>query len=84
MNKQDKSKISKNFKTNLDQNNKIKQEINYFIADLDMEADRAASAETTQTIHNEYSDVSTGIFCFKGIFSLQVKDDVKPYQVPSR
>ena len=49
-----------------------------------MEAKGVASAETTQTIHNEYTDVSTGIGCIKGKFSLQVKDAAKPYQVPCR
>ena len=65
-------------------NNKIKQEIDYFIAGLDKEANRVASPETKQKIHNEYSDVFTGIRCFKCAFSFQVKDDAKPYQVPPR
>ena len=29
-------------------------------------------------------DVFTGIWCFKDIFSLQVKNDMKLYQVPPR
>ena len=33
-----------------------------------------ASAETTQEINNEYSDMFIGIGCFKGTFSLQIKD----------
>ena len=37
-------------------------EINYFIAGPGMEAD------TTLKIHDEFSDVFTGIGCFKGIF----------------
>ena len=47
-----------------------------------MEANRVASVETTFKIQNEYSYVFTGIGCFKGTFSLQVKDAVKPYQAP--
>ena len=49
-----------------------------------MEAYRGVSVETTLKIHDEYSDVFTGIGCFKGTFSLQVKDDVKAYQVQLR
>ena len=43
-----------------------------------------AGAETALKIHVEFSDVFTGIGCFKGTFSLQVKDDMKPYQMPPR
>ena len=49
-----------------------------------MESNRSVSAETTQTIHNEYGDVFTGIRCFKGTFSLPVKDDINPYQTSPR
>ena len=49
-----------------------------------MEANKWASAGTTQTIHNEYSNVFTGIGCFKGTFSLQVKEDKTPCQVLPR
>ena len=48
-----------------------------------MEASRVASEKTTRIMHN-YSDVPTGIGCFKGKFFLQVKDDVKPYQAALR
>ena len=44
MSKQNKSKITKDFKINLHHNHKINMEIYYFIADLEMEADRMASA----------------------------------------
>ena len=43
-----------------------------------------ASATTKQELHNEYSDVFTGIGCFKATFSLQVKDRAKPYNAPHR
>ena len=32
-----------------------------------------------QKMQNEYSNVFTLISCFKGTFSLQVKNDTKPY-----
>ena len=41
-----------------------------------------ASAVTIESIHNQFKDVFTGIECFKGTFSLQVKDSTKPYQGP--
>ena len=50
--------------------------MDYFIVVPDMEADSATSVETTQEIHNEYINVFTEIGCFKGTFSLQVKDDI--------
>ena len=58
--------------------------IDYFIADLEMEADRATGVITTRIIHNDYSDIFTGIWYLRGIFSLQIKDDVKPYQLPPK
>ena len=38
----------------------------------------------TQRIHEEYGKVFNGIGCFEGRFSLQLKLDSKPYQVPPR
>ena len=38
----------------------------------------------TQKIHNTYGNVFNGIGCFEGTFSLQLKPDSKPYQVPPR
>ena len=46
------------FKMNLQYSNKIKQEIDKYITGLDKEADMAASAKTTQELHNKYSDHS--------------------------
>ena len=37
-----------------------------------------------QKIHNKFGDISNGIGCFKGTFSLQLKPDSKPYQVPPK
>ena len=47
-----------------------------------MEANRVASAEVTLKMHEEFSDLFTGIGYFKGTFSLQVKDDAKSYKLP--
>ena len=59
---------------------KINKEIDCFVVGPEIEADRVASTKTTQMMHNDDSDVFKGIGCFKGMFSLQIKDDVKPYQ----
>ena len=53
INKQNKSKASNGFKNNPHINNKIKQEIDYFIAGSGTEDDKVTSAETTLKIHNE-------------------------------
>ena len=52
-------------KSKLCPDNRTKQEIDYFIAGLDMETSRAESAETTQKIHNEYSNVFTAHFLYR-------------------
>ena len=39
----------------------------------------------TQKIHNEFSDVFSGIKCFAGTFQLQVREGSLPYQtLPGR
>ena len=53
---------------------KIKEEIDYFIAGPDHKAGMVASAKTSHELHDEYSDAFTGNRCFKGTFSLQVKE----------
>ena len=53
------------FKNNPQTNNKINQEMDYFVAVPGMEAQRVASAEITQKIHDEYSNVFTGNQCSK-------------------
>ena len=40
-----------------------------------------ASTEITLKIHNEYSNVFTGVGYFRGRFSLLVKDNAKQYQM---
>ena len=47
-------------------------------------ANRVASEKTTQIMHNCFSNAFAGIGCFKGTFSLQDTDGVKPYKVPPR
>ena len=61
--------------------NKIRQV--HFIVGPDKEADMVASVKATQEFHNEYSDVFTGIGCFKDTFSLQIKEGInyKIFQV---
>ena len=48
------------------------------------ETDRKVSAKSITAIHNESKDVFTGIGCIEGMFSLQVKEVGKLYQVPAR
>ena len=58
--------------------------INYFYSSNNTDADKSKSKATTQRINREYGKVFNGIGCFKGTFSLQLKLDSKPYQVPPR
>ena len=55
---------------------------NYFLAGPKCDSDTKKSAETTQQIHKEFDDVFNGNGCFEGTFSLQIRIDSKPYQVP--
>ena len=79
-----KSKPNNNIKNNLPIKNKIKQKIDISIAGPGMEMNRLVSAETTLKMHDEYSGMFTGTECFKGTFSLWIKGNVKPYEVPPR
>ena len=45
-------------------------------------SDKNASIEVTKQLQKECEDVFTGIGCFHGMFSLQVKPDSKIYQMP--
>ena len=38
-----------------------------------------ANNKITKSINKEFADIFIGIECFKGTFSLQVKDGTKPY-----
>ena len=55
---------------------------NNFLAGPNCDSDKRKSAETTQQIHKEFDDVFNDIGCFEGTFSLLIKTDSKPYQVP--
>ena len=56
----------------------------YFLSCPNCDTDKRKSAELTQQIHKEYNDVFNGIEYFEGTFSLQLKPDSRPYQVPQR
>ena len=58
--------------------------INYFYLSNKIDADKSKSKAMTQRIHEEYGKVFNSIGCFKCTFSLQLKLDSKPYQVPPR
>ena len=64
--------------TPLSNNNKIK----YFLPVPSKESNKKACTEITNQLQKEFVDVLTGIGCFDVMFSLQVKLDSKPYQVP--
>ena len=42
-----------------------------------MNTDMKSSAECTETVHDEFKDVFTGVGYFKGTFSLHVKEEAK-------
>ena len=58
--------------------------INYFYSSNNTDADKSKSNAMTQRIHETFGNVFNGIVYFKGTFSLQLKLDSKPYQVPPR
>ena len=58
--------------------------INYFYSSRNIETDKRESDVMTQKIHSSYNDVFNGIGCFKGTFSLQLKPNSKPHQMPPR
>ena len=66
--KQVKSNPCNSSKNNLHTNNSIKQETDYIIAGPSMQGDGVASRKTALKMHNEYSNVFTGIVCFRGPF----------------
>ena len=74
--KQDKSKPINSINNNPCTNNMTYQKINYFITGPGMEAYKEVSAKKKLY---EYGNIFTTIGCFKGAFSLQVKDDSKQY-----
>ena len=85
-----KQQAEKNLHTNKDSNpslavtNKDKYTTSFFIAGPEKETKRKASARLTEFIHNVFKDVFSGIGCFEGTVSLQVKEGSKPCKVPPR
>ena len=73
--------ISKETANGQTQSNKS---INHFYSSNNTEADKRESDVMTQKIHKTYGNVFNGIGCFECTFSLQLKPDRKPYQVPPR
>ena len=63
-------------------NNKLSNTIDYFLPGPICDSDKKMSDEITQLLQRDFEDVSNGIGCFDGTFSLQLKPDSKPYQVP--
>ena len=64
--------------------NKSNKSINYFYASKDIDADQRKSSAMMQKICKTFGNVFNGIGCFEGAFSLQLKPDSKPYQVPPK
>ena len=56
----------------------------HFLPGPDDKADMSVSAKLTKQLQSKFKDFCTGIGCFEGTFSLQVKADSKPYQAPPR
>ena len=57
---------------------------NYFFSSPNVEADKRESIKLMWEVHDTFEDVFNDIGYFKGRFSLQLKPDSKPYQVPPR
>ena len=92
-----KTPVTKESCTNMDEDLKITDNVNgysnntntktltnYFLSSPNMEVDKRKSIELMQKIHNVFDNVFIGIGCFKRMFSLQLKPDSKPYQLPPR
>ena len=58
--------------------------IEYLLSGPSYDSNKKRSTETTQQPHKDFEDVFNGIGYFAGTFSLQLKPDSKPYQVPQR
>ena len=54
--------------------------LDYFWSSINRAADKRVSQVLMQKIHNEFSNVFSGVGCFEGTFRLQVKEGSKPYQ----
>ena len=56
----------------------------YLRCSTNKEADKKTNRLLTMKIHNVYSDIFTGIGCFEGTFTLQVREGSCPYQALPR
>ena len=60
----------------------VNTQTKYFLSCSNIETDKRKSAELTQQMHTEFDNVFNFIGCFEGTFSLQLKPNSRPYQVP--
>ena len=74
----DGSKFETEDKPTVNDNNN--NSIKYFLPGLNSDSDKKASDEITQWLQRKFKDIFSGIGCFNGTFSLQVKPDSKTYQ----
>ena len=58
--------------------------LDYFRSSANIEVEKETSRVVMQIIHNELSNVFTGIGCFEGNFELRVKEGSHLYQALSR
>ena len=63
---------------------KLSDTTEYFLSGPSYDSKKKRSAETMPQLQKEFEDVFNGIECFNSTFSLQLKPDSKPYQVPLR
>ena len=59
-------------------------ETNHFLSGPNQDNDKRVSTEIKTQIQSDFEDVFSRIGCFDGMFLLQVKPDIKPYQAPPR
>ena len=64
--------------------NNIKKSFNYFFLSANIDADKRKSSVMMQKIQDAFGNIFNGIGSFGGTFSLQLKPDSKPYQVPPK
>ena len=82
MNKQNRTSQNQTLPLKICLLTKLHRKWKKFIAGPSTETSRMVSEEITHKVHDEYTVVFTG--CFEDTFSLQVKDDAKPYKVLPR
>ena len=54
--------------------------LDYFLPFLNRKGDKEASAKLTERLCDEFEGVFTGIGCFEGMFTLQIKERSKQYK----